>query len=359
MTITLKRCAVYFCFALPVTLNFGGIARADSGAIQLGIDRSSLTLQSQDVIQQTLRGIHDLHAIWFRDVVTSATPKGIANIVDEVGIAKQQRLKVILNVVQLDADFPDYNAGAAKNSCGWSEKPFSRVETELLQVRLTALLEALKKANLSVDAFEIGNEDDQYCYNPDIPNGRIATDDEVRNAVRAYSKFLYVAATTIKNPTFFPQAKVITFGIAHAGGTSGHVADPARFIAMLKNVDGINYIDNPAYHVDGYGTHLYTSPNNFAAFVSNLHQDIDALGRDRPFWVTESGFTTTPQKAFPNKSGQTEWEGIDQLLAVFTSIQQTVPLGPVMFFSYDNWLSDPSGHLLPGAEIIPKYGSKK
>ena len=256
----------------------------------------------------------------------------------------------------MDDDFSNYNASAPRNPCGWSEKPFSRVKPELLQARLTALLSALKAAHLSVDAFEIGNEDDQYCYNPDIPNNGMASDAVLGHAVRAYAKFLYVAATTIKSPSFFPDAKVITFGIAHAGGTSGHVSEPARFIAMLKNVDGVNYIDNPAYRIDGYGTHLYTSPNNIGAFTATLQQDISVLGRDRPFWVTESGFTTTPEKGFPNKTGQTRWEGIDQFLAVFTSLQNA-PLGPVMFFSYDNWLSDAAGRPLPGAQIIAKYGS--
>ena len=28
-------------------------------------------------------------------------------------------------------------------------------------------------------------------------------------------------------------------------------------MAMLRNVDGFNYLENKEYKVDGYGTHLY------------------------------------------------------------------------------------------------------
>jgi hypothetical protein len=53
------------------------------------------------VRRQTVRDIAALHAVWFRDVANSATPQGVANLVHVVGLAKQQGLKVLLNVVQL------------------------------------------------------------------------------------------------------------------------------------------------------------------------------------------------------------------------------------------------------------------
>jgi hypothetical protein len=340
-----------------LTIGIHGIARAaDDRKVELGVDRSNLTLQSEDVRRQTLRDIGALHAVWFRDIVNSSTPQGAANLVDVIGLAKQQGLKVLLNVVQLDADFPGDNAGARKNTCGWSEKPFSRADPERVKVRLRTVLGAIKAANLSVDAFEIGNEDDSYCYNPDMPNGREANAAELQAAARGYAKFLQAAATTIKQ--FFPQAKLVTFGIAHGwtppGRPSEHLTSPARFIAMLKNVDGVNYIDNPAYRIDGYGTHLYTSPNDIGAFKATLQQDMSILGRDRPFWVTESGFQD--RKYFPNKKGQSLSEAIDELYNTFDALARDIPIGPVMFFSYDGWLADPPGHLLPAAQGLARHG---
>jgi hypothetical protein len=60
------------------------------------------------VRRQTLRDIAALHAVWFRDVANSATPQGAANLVHAVGLAKQQGLKVLLNVVQLQLASASY-----------------------------------------------------------------------------------------------------------------------------------------------------------------------------------------------------------------------------------------------------------
>jgi len=102
---------------------------------------------------------------------------------------------------------------------------------------------------------------------------------------------------------------------------------------MLRNVDGFNYLDNAEYHVDGYGTHLYPSPNDIEhSLTSTLREDEAALGRDKPFWVTEWGFLNL--KAFPNRRGETLGQGVEEFLAIFERLKPTIPLGPVMYYAY-------------------------
>lgn len=331
----------------PVLVALGLVASlvaAGTGRIELGICRSNLTLQSEDVRRQTLTDIATLHAIWFRDAVSSSSAKGVANVVDEIGLAKQQGLKVLLQIVQLDGDFAGDNATSPTNSCGWKEKRLSQVDPARVKKRVTALLSAIKAANLSVEAFEIGNEDDSYCYDPDVPKGHMANAEELQTVVSGYAKFLLAVATTIKEPSFFPEAKLVTFGIAHGCDQcdQNHISSPARIIAMLKDVNGVNYLDNPGYRIDGYGTHIYPSPNGIREGVTEtLQQDVSILGRDRPFWVTEWGFLNV--KAFPNKKGQTFSSGIDQFIDTFIELKKSIPIGPMMYYSYEKLVADPAG----------------
>jgi hypothetical protein len=148
-------------------------------------------------------------------------------------------------------------------------------------------LDALKAANLAVDAVEFGIEDDSYPYDADVSEDHKATPEEIKTWLHGYGQFLKTGAEILPNPSYFPQAKIITFGIAHGCDACdvSHLSSPARFVAMLKKVDGHNYLDNSSYHVDGYGTHLYPSPNDIKNSVTSmLEQDVAALGRDRPIW---------------------------------------------------------------------------
>ena len=156
----------------------------------------------------------------------------------------------------------------------------------------------------------------------------------------------------------FPNAKIITFGIAHSGDYPPNApncfSNPARLVAMLRNVDGFNYLDNAEYHVDGYGTHLYTSPNNPRSFVTLLNEDMASLGNQKPFWVTEWGFT---QNAFPTKNGQTVAEVLHAVLGIYDELGRTVSFGPLMFYSYNDWLTDKDGNLLPQANVLADYAN--
>ncbi|WP_174299734.1 hypothetical protein [Caulobacter sp. S45] len=56
---------------------------------EIGVNRSGLSRQSEDVQQKTLQDIRALHATWLRDGPTSGSPQAIADFVGEVRLAKQ------------------------------------------------------------------------------------------------------------------------------------------------------------------------------------------------------------------------------------------------------------------------------
>lgn len=331
---------------------------------QFGIDRSNLTRESEAVQEKTLQGIHALHATWFRDVLsTAAKPELQAKFVNEVRLAKQNNLKILVNVLPsyLDYDEPFANAGEDfRKMCGWSggDGKLSQINLTKFAQHLRATLDAVKTANLTIDAFEIGNEFDTTCYDADVPVGHPASEKEIATWLRGYGEFLKAAALVIRDPNYFPHAKIITFGIAHGSDKWDkpwrHISQPAVVVATLRNMNGFNYLDNALYHVDGYGTHIYPWPGDIVGSVrGTLSQDAAALGRDKPFWVTEWGFLS--QSSFPTQKGETLSQGMQEILATFDSLAPTIPLGPVMFYRYDVWLTDPSGNLLPPANVFLEY----
>jgi hypothetical protein len=125
---------------------------------------------------------------------------------------------------------------------------------------------------------------------------------------------------------------------------------------MLKDVDGFNYLDNASYRVDGYGTHIYASPSvGGPGATALLRQDVWALGRDKPLWITEWGFTDGTK--FPNKKGQNASQALAEILAAFDDLSQRTPIGPMLFYSYNSGLMDgkgnPSGLVDANGEFVP------
>ena len=148
------------------------LAQGNPRNLQIGIDpRSNLTGESEENRQKILDGIHSLGATWVRDGFAKS-PHGVSDLVDVVRRAKQLNLRFIVQVVQVDGD---YDVPLHPNRCGWNAKPLGQINLTKYTNRLRAQLDALKAANLTVNAFEIGNEDDTDCYNADIPTGRTAT----------------------------------------------------------------------------------------------------------------------------------------------------------------------------------------
>jgi hypothetical protein len=330
------------------------VAPGRASAREFGIDRSNMTRSSEADQEKTLHDIASLGATWFRDVLPSATPR----FVEEVKLVKENNLKFLVNVLPLGADFePGYrspNAGEDfRRRCGWTQgsPQFSKVNPANLARRLRSQLDAVKAANLTIDAFEIGNEVDWICFNGDVPDGHAPTEADWMNAVRGYARFLKAAAEVIHDPQYFPQAKIITFGIAHSSDRwdkpPHHFSNPARLVAMLRNLDGFNYLDNARYHVDGYGTHIYPDANNLEKSVADtIRQDAAILGQDKPFWITEWGLNA---KAYPNKQGQTRSDGIKDFHAALTKLH--VSFGPNFYYAYD-LLIDAKGALLSEANAL-------
>ena len=310
---------------------------------EIGIDRSGLSMSGEAARQKAMEDIRALHATWFRDGPSSGSPAGVSNFVEEIRLAKQQNLRVLVNIVQMDED---YDISLVTHSHGWKAKKLSQINLDKFAHRLRHLLDALKAANLTIDAVEFGNEDDSYYYDADAPNGRALTADELHAWLRGYGEFLKTGAEILHDPRYYPQAKIITFGIAHGcdlcDNPPHHLSNPAKVVAMLKDVDGFNYIDNSSYHVDAYGTHIYVSPSSAGEGVAaTLHQDIWALGRDKPLWVTEWGFTD-PTK-FPNARGESASQGLAQMFDAFDDLSHRVVIGPLFFYAYNTGMVDAHG----------------
>ncbi|WP_157450082.1 hypothetical protein [Bradyrhizobium sp. ARR65] len=314
-----------------------------------------MSTQPRDVKEKTLKDIHDLGLVWLRDAPTSGSQRAIANFVEEIAVAKKNQLKVLAIIMPMDED---YDGALPINRCGWREKRLSQINLTKYAKRLQTLFGAVKAAGLSIDAFEFGGEFDQYCYDADVPRGHAgsATPGEIKTWLKGYGRFLQTGAAIAHASKYFPQAKIITFGMAHSGDSrsGGAFPAPARYVAMLRDVDGVNYLKD----VDGYGTHLYPSPNDIVNSVRHLlGEDVAALGRDRPIWITEWGFLEI--RAFPNRSGRTLPQCVQTFLDVLDEARRDIPIGPAMYFRYDVWLTDATGKPLPQADVLAAYMSGK
>jgi len=364
----MKRIGIPIVLCILAILSLPGrpaLAQKDS---EIGIVRSGLSMQDEATWEKTLEDIRALHATWFRDGPSSGSPQGIANFVEEVRLAKQQQLKVLVNIVQMDED---YDIPLPMNDHGWRAKKLSQIDLKKFAQRFSNLLDALKQAHLAMDAVEFGNEDDSYYYNADVPNGHSAGPAELHTWLRGYGEFLKTGAEILHDPRYYPQAQIVTFGIAHGYTAPGHppqsLSNPASIVAMLKEVDGFNYLDNAGYHVAGYGTHIYASPANAGrSATALLRQDIWALGRDKPFWITEWGFTDATK--FPNAKGQTASQGMKEMLDALDDLGRRVPIGPMFFYSYNSGLQDArgkesglvdqKGDFVPAASVLSARGAR-
>ncbi|HEY6371449.1 MAG TPA: glycoside hydrolase [Candidatus Sulfotelmatobacter sp.] len=329
---------------------------------EFGVDRSNLTRENEAVQEKALQDIHTLHAAWFRDVLSGTTPQTVAKFVNEVKLAKQNNLQVLANVLAAQADYDEGyqnpNPGEDfRKRCGWPQgsSELSKINLAQLAQRLRFQFDAVKAAHLTIDAFEIGNEVDWICFNGDVSNGHSPTESELMTTVRGYAHFLRTAAEVIRDPRYFPNAKIITFGIAHGSDRwdhpPHHFSNPARMVALLRNLEGFNYLDNAIYHINGYGTHIYPDPDNLEQSVTDLvHQDAAILGPDKPFWITEWGL---PSARYPNKQGQTRSDGIRNFYAVLDKLH--IRFGPPFYYAYSpggSQLIDGNGALLPEASAL-------
>jgi hypothetical protein len=321
--------------------------------MEIGIDRSNLNDQAAPVRKKTLEDIHAIGAQWFRDGCPDQATSRFENFIDELKLAKQLGLKVLVILAPMGSDYDQpqkiENAGDDFcKRCGWKQgsAKFSRVNQEKLAARLKCQFEAFKAAGVSVDAFEIGNEVTWICFNGDVPNGHEPSRSEYMTALRGYARFLKTAAEIIKRSEYFPEAKIITFGMNHPGDAKHGITNSAQFVADLRNLDGFNYLDNSLYHISGYGIHIYPNATNIQNNVlATLGKDATVL-RDRPFWITEWGLDLN---AFPNSKLRSRSEGMQQFLGNLDSLPN-IAIGPVFWYSY-NINRSPGG-----SEIVNQEG---
>lgn len=333
----------------------------------VGIDRSNMIWETKQKQAAIFAGIRATHVRWFRDSF-AYPPDRTAEFIEVVRQARQANLKMLVVVIQSETDYDGAapvaeNAGPAfQKLCGWPQgsMKLSRINLTKFKNRLRGLLTGLKAAKLAVNAFEIGNEVDWVCFNGDVPFGRDAGPDDVLVAARGYGRFLQAAAEVIRDPRYFPNAKIITFGMAHADDKwdqplRHHLQNPAAFVASLRNLDGVNYLSNARYHVDGYGSHIYTGPDDIQRSVAAvLAKDADALGSDLPVWITEFGWRTSQ---FPNRAGEGRGQAIADFFQALADDRRNT-FGPVFYYAYDDstWgLLDARGILLPEAQVLARH----
>jgi hypothetical protein len=90
--------------------------------------------------------------------------------------------------------------------CGWSggDGKLSEINLAKFAQHLRATLDAVRAANLTIDAFEIGNEFDTTCYDADVPVGHSASEKEIATWLRGYGEFLKAAASHPRSQLLSP-----------------------------------------------------------------------------------------------------------------------------------------------------------
>ena len=358
-------CISLFClgalFAIQPTLD--AVHGAERKAFDVGVDQSNMIWLSKPKQAAVFAGIRKTGVRWFRDAF-AYPPDDTAKFVDVVRQAKQAGLKMLVVIIQSPSDYDSAavatpNAGPAFDKlCGWPQGSLklSQINAGKFKDRLRGLLGALQAANLAVDAFEIGNEVDWVCFNGDVPFGREPGPADILTAARGYARFLQAAAEVIRER--LPAAKIVTFGMAHTDDAwdkppPHHLPNPAAFVASLRNLDGVNYLSNARYKIDGYGSHIYTERDNIRRGVAALlKSDTDALGTDLPIWITEFGYRTDQ---FPNRAGQSRGQAFEEFFQGLAEAAPRVKFGPVFYYAYDDStfsLIDAKGELLPEALVL-------
>ena len=365
MQSTAWRAGLLSCLCILVTTQLmpNSMQGAARRSFDVGIDRSNMIWESREKQAAVFAGIRKTGVRWFRDAF-AYPPDDTAKFVDVVRQVKQAGLNMLVVVIQSPSDY-DSAAAATDNAgptfdklCGWPQGSLklSQINVAKFKNRLRGLLDALKTANLKVDAFEIGNEVDWVCFNGDVPFGRAPGPADILTAARGYARFLQAAAEVIRER--IPAAKIITFGMAHTDDAwdrppPHHLPNPAAFVASLRNLDGINYLSNARYKVDGYGSHIYTEPDDIRQSVAAmLKTDSDALGTQLPIWITEFGYRTDQ---FPNRAGDNRGQALEEFFKALADAEPRVTFGPVFYYAYDDstfTLIDAQGALLPEAQVL-------
>ena len=241
-------------------------------------------------------GVAKLHPQWFRDGFGADTPEGAQLFVDAVEQAHARGMKLLAVVGPSGSDFdPKDRISPADSGCQWGAFALSKIDLGKFERRIRTYFDAVKQAGLSVDAFEIGNELDLYCNDADMPKGSefaahkwqwFLSDEQVHKFVVGYAPFLKTFAGLIK--AYFPQAKIVTFGMSNPSGNS---APLIRALAAFADSSGKS-VDYTAL-VDGYGTHIYPPADTTLDMVAKATSELTSQAailphiHDKPLWITE------------------------------------------------------------------------
>lgn len=249
-----------------------------------------------------LDGIARLHMQWFRDGFGKGPPD---LFVDLVKLVHARGMKILAVYGAAASDYPpDAYLSKQKSGCEWGTYPLSKINLDAYQERIEAQFAAVRAANETVDAFEIGNELDLYCNNADSPTGAewakhqwkwFLSPTQVQTFVRGYGPYLAASVASIRK--YFPHATIITYG--------NSMPASAPLIEALASVrDANGKITDYTRLVDGYGSHLYPVSDTTQRMVADA---TDALRleaahyphvNERPIWITEW-----------NPSGSSWWNG--------------------------------------------------
>lgn len=241
-------------------------------------------------------GVARLHPQWFRDGFGADTAEGAQLFVDAVEQVHARGMKLLAVVGPSGSDFdPKDRISPADSGCQWGAFPLSKIDLGKFERRIRIYFDAVKQAGLSVDAFEIGNELDLYCNDADMPKTAefaahkwqwFLTDEQVHKFAVGYAPFLKTFAGLIR--TYFPHAKIITFGMSNPTGSS---ASLIKALATFVDSSG-KTVDYTAL-VDGYGTHIYPPADTTLDMVSKATSELTSQAailpqiREKPLWITE------------------------------------------------------------------------
>ena len=241
-------------------------------------------------------GIARLHPQWFRDGFGADTAADAALFVDAVTQVHARNMKLLAVVGPATGDFdPNDYINAKLSGCQWGAYPLSKINLANLEHRLRTHFDAVKKAGLSVDAFEVGNELDLYCNDADVPNTSefarhnwkwFLTPEQDRAFASGYAPFLKTFATVIRE--YFPHAKIITCGMSNPTGNSMPLVE-----ALVNWKDASGRTFDYTTLVDGYGSHIYlpsdTTLNALTRATDELTSQAAILPhiQEKPIWITE------------------------------------------------------------------------
>jgi hypothetical protein len=238
-----------------------------------------------------LNGIARVHAQWFRDGFGKESPD---LFVDLVKLVRARGMKMLAVFGPAASDYPP---GAyldkAQSGCQWGTYPLSKINLDTYQQRIEVQFAAVRAANETVEAFEIGNEFDLYCNDADSPTGAewarhqwkwFLTTAQVETFARGYAPYLTASAAAIRK--YFPQAKIITYGNSMPAS-----APLIEALASVRGADG--KITDYTRLVDGYGSHLYPVSDTTLNMVDDATRSLryEAVHyphlNEKPIWITE------------------------------------------------------------------------